>query len=267
VAHQVKTASLTGSQFYNASRAYLSILEQRSEVNYREILGAIRAYAQGGTALDYGCGVGMLSMLLAKQGFVVTGIDISTMFIERAQKSFPESPLITFGVIDGLPLPYDDASYDVIASSSVLEHCTEIDSLLLEFRRLLKSNGLLFIETPNMLSPLAQLKLMARRLILRRKSFHRYATPAFFCRSLYYITKKMLIRRPEFIYVKPNYETFAEADEDVTYLSNPLDYLFFLRSSGFDVLELSRSSGFLKAIVSKYLPFLAGGVMIVARKK
>jgi 2-polyprenyl-3-methyl-5-hydroxy-6-metoxy-1,4-benzoquinol methylase len=164
-------------------------------------------------------------------------------------------------------LRYADGEFDVIASSAVLEHCTGVDAILLEFKRLLKTNGLLVIETPNMLSPLSRLKLIADRLAGRRKRFHRYGTPAYFMRSVYYLMKKILLRKAEFIYVKPDYHTFAEADEDVTYLSNHLDYLFFLRNQGFELLELSRNTGFIRKFISRYLPYIAGGVMIVARKK
>ena len=85
--------------------------------------------------------------------------------------------------------------------------------------------------------------------------------------SMYYLMKKIILRKAEFIYVEPNYHKFAEADEDVTYLSNPLDYLFFLRNQGFEVLELSRNRGVIRKFISTYLPSIAGGVMIVARKK
>jgi 2-polyprenyl-3-methyl-5-hydroxy-6-metoxy-1,4-benzoquinol methylase len=254
-------------QFYNSSETYREILELRNESDYRAILDAIQSYAVDGSLLDYGCGVGLLSMLLAKRGFIVTGVDISEQFIRSARRKFGEYSSITFNVIGGLPLRYADGNFDIIATSAVLEHCTGIDAILLEFKRLLKTNGLLVIETPNMLSPLARVKLIAGRLTGRRKTFHRYGTPVFFIVSLFYLIKKIILRKAEFIYVKPDYHTFAEADEDVTYLSNPLDYLFFLRNQGFEVLELSRNTGFIRNFISTYLPSIAGVVMIVARKK
>jgi 2-polyprenyl-3-methyl-5-hydroxy-6-metoxy-1,4-benzoquinol methylase len=263
----MKEVDLKSVQFYNSSETYLEILEQRNESDYSTILDAIQSYAVNGTVLDYGCGVGLLSMLLAKHGFIVTGVDISEQFIRSAKRKFGEFSSITFEVIGGLPLRYADGEFDVIATSAVLEHCTGVDAILLEFKRLLKTNGLLVIETPNMLSPLARLKLIADRLAGRRKTFHRYGTPAFFMVSVYYLMKKIILRKAEFIYVKPDYHTFAEADEDVTYLSNHLDYLFFLRNQGFEMLELSRNTGFIRNFISTYLPYIAGGVMIVARKK
>ncbi len=263
----MKEVDLKSVQFYNSSGTYLAILEQRNESDYNTILDVIQSYAVDGTVLDYGCGVGLLSMLLAKRGFIVTGVDISEQFIRSAKRKFGESSSVTFEVIGGLPLRYADGEFDVIATSAVLEHCTGVDAILLEFKRLLKTNGLLVIETPNMLSPLARLKLIADRLAGRRKTFHRYGTPAFFMLGVYYLMKKIILRKAEFIYVKPDYHTFAEADEDVTYLSNHLDYLFFLRNRGFEILELSRNTGFIRKFISRYLPYIAGGVMIAARKK
>ncbi len=263
----MKEVDLKSFEFYNSSEKYREILELRNESDYRAILGAIQSYAVGGSLLDYGCGVGLLSVLLAKRGFIVTGVDISAQFIRSAKRKFGEFSSVTFEVVSGLPLRFAEGVFDVIATSAVLEHCSGVDAILLEFKRLLKTNGLLVIETPNMLSPLARIKLIAGRLTGRRKTFHRYGTPGFLIVSMYYLMKKIILRKTEFNYVKPDYHTFVEADEDVTYLSNPLDYLFFLRNQGFEVLELSRNTGFIRSFISTYLPSIAGGVMIVARKK
>jgi len=260
-------AKLTGAEFYNSSETYLDILEHRNESDFNAILEVLMSHTAPGTVLDYGCGVGTLSMLLAKRGYAVTGVDISEQFINSAKRKFRALPSIAFEVIDGLPLRFPDGSFESIVTSSVLEHCTAVDFILLEFGRLLRTNGIVVIETPNMLSPLARSKLIVDRLIGRRKTFHRYGSPKFFFSSVYYLLKKMIMRRWEFVYVKPNYSGFTETDDDVTYLSNPLDYLFFLRDHGFEVLGLSRNKGILKRLISKYVPSIAGGVMIVARKK
>lgn len=263
----MKEANLTGAKFYNSSETYLDILEHRNESDFSALLEVLRSHTAPGPTLDYGCGVGLLSMMLARNGYTVTGVDISEQFISSAKRKFGALPSVAFEVIDGLPLRFPDESFESIVTSSVLEHCTAVDAILLEFRRLLKTNGIVVIETPNMLSPLARLKLVLDRMTGRRKKFHQYGTPKFFFYSVYYLLKKMVLRRWEFVYVKPNYSGFTETDEDVTYLSNHLDYLFFLRAHGFEVLELSRNKGILKHLISKYLPYIAGGVMIVARKK
>ena len=253
--------------FYNTSAAYLAILEQREESEYRPILDVVLSYATKGTVLDYGCGVGLLSKLLGERGFTVAGVDIADQFIQLARKKFGGLSSVSFEVIDELPLKFAEGSFDLVVTSSVLEHCLDVDAILLEFHRLLKKNGYLIVETPNLLSPLTRLKFIAERLIGRRKSFHRYGSPRYLLESLLYLMKKMVVRRPEFIYREPNYAAFSEADEDVTYLSNPMDYLYFLRAHGFEVLELSRNTGFFRKFISTHLPYIAGGVMVVARKR
>ena len=255
------------NHFYNTSKTYLDILEQSTESNFKMILDTIQLYANEGSVLEYGCGTGQLSVALAKRGYTVTGIDISEQFIASAKNKCDKLMPVLFEVMDELPLRFADDSFDIITTHSVLEHCTDIDSILLEFKRLLKTNGLLVISTPNMLSPLSRLKLIADRLTGRRKDFHRFGTPRFFFMSCFYLIKKIITRKPEFIYVDPDYNNFSDSDTDVSYLSNHLDYLFFLRSHGFTVLELSRNTGIIKKFISKYLPYISGGVAIVARKK
>lgn len=263
----MKEAHLSSVEFYNSSEAYLNVLERRNESEYSTILDVIQSYVVSGSVLEYGCGVGLLSMLLAQRGYTVTAVHVSEQFIRAAKEKFGASSRITFEVVAAPPLRFADNSFDVIATSSVLEHCTAVDAILLEFQRLLKSNGLLVIETPNLLSPLSRLKLIVDRLVGRRKTFHRYGTPKFLLLSMFYLMKKIVVRKPEFIYVEPDYSTFSEADEDVLYLSNHLDYLYFLRAHGFNVLQLSRNKGAVRKLISNYLPFIAGGVMVAARKK
>ena len=253
--------------FYNTSETYLAILEHREESEYRPILDVVQSYATKGSVLEYGCGVGLLSKLLGERGFSVVGIDIADQFIQSARKKFGGRSSVSFEVMDELPLRFAEGSFDLVVTSSVLEHCIGVDAILLEFHRLLKKDGHLVIETPNLLSPLTRLKFITHRLIGRRRTFHRYGSPRYLLESVYYLMKKVIVRRPEFIYRQPDYAAFSEGDEDVTYLSNPMDYLYFLRAHGFEVLELSRNTGFFRKFISRHLPYIAGGVMIVARKK
>ena len=263
----VNTKNSVHRQFYNTSETYLAILEQREEPGYRAILDALQTYVTEGRVLDYGCGVGLMSSLLGKRGFTVVGVDIAEQFIRSAKKKFGDSSSVSFELMDELPLRFSQGAFDAVVTSSVLEHCIGVDAILLEFHRLLKKTGYLVVETPNMLSPLTRLKLIAERLIGRRKNFHRYGSPGYFFESLFYLMKKLIVRKPEFIYRQPDYAAFSEADEDVTYLSNPIDLFYFLRAHGFEVLELSRNTGFFRKLISRYLPSVAGGVMIVARKQ
>lgn len=197
----------------------------------------------------------------------MTGVDILDRFVEAARQKYPKSESLRFEVVSGIPLKFEDRAVDIVATSSVLEHYAHVDSILLEFARLLRSGGLLIIETPNILSPLGRMNLIAGRISGKRKKFHRYGTPKYLFLGMYYLLKKKLLRKAEFVYVQPDYSGFTEADEDVTYLSNPLDYLYFLRTHGFEVLTLSHNKGWFRKFVSKYLPSIASGVTVVARRQ
>ncbi len=51
--------------------------------------------------------------------------------------------------VDSEPLPYQDACFDIILFTSVIEHLYNPDHITSEIARVLKPGGLLVIETPN----------------------------------------------------------------------------------------------------------------------
>lgn len=52
-------------------------------------------------------------------------------------------------LVDACHLPFDDGTWDFILCRELIEHVFDADALLEEARRVLTSNGLLFLETPN----------------------------------------------------------------------------------------------------------------------
>ncbi|MFC4856825.1 class I SAM-dependent methyltransferase [Actinophytocola glycyrrhizae] len=98
--------------------------------------------------LDYGCGYGRLSGLLAGRGFVaVEGVDIAPSLIARARETWP-GPL--FAILDSPPrLRHDDASIDAVFLFAVLT-CVPTDAgqreLVAELRRVLRPGGLLYLS-------------------------------------------------------------------------------------------------------------------------
>ncbi len=73
---------------------------------------------QAGTRmLDVACGAGQISIPAARAGARVTGIDIATNSIEVARARAREEGLdARFDVGDAEELPYEDASFDLVAS-------------------------------------------------------------------------------------------------------------------------------------------------------
>lgn len=67
--------------------------------------------------LDVGCGSGQLSLIAAREGVHVTGIDIAENLIARARARAEAQQLpARFEVADAEALPFSEASFDVVVS-------------------------------------------------------------------------------------------------------------------------------------------------------
>jgi SAM-dependent methyltransferase len=72
----------------------------------------------GETFLDVACGTGGISERAARAGAVVTGVDFAPVLVETARRRAGEFGLaIRYDVGDAERLPYEDGSFDVVASS------------------------------------------------------------------------------------------------------------------------------------------------------
>ena len=95
----------------------------------------------GKTALDYGCGHGMASVVLARHGADVTGFDLSPGYVREAElRAEVNGVSARFVVADGEQLPFTDASFDVVWGHAVLHHLN-IDVAARELWRVLKPGG------------------------------------------------------------------------------------------------------------------------------
>ena len=112
--------------------------------------------------LDVGCGGGLLSEAFAERGFHVTGIDASARSLAAARAHAAHSGL-AIDYRDGRAeaLPFDDASFDVVACCDMLEHVDDIDAVIAEIARVLKPGGVFLFDTINRtwLSRLVAIKL------------------------------------------------------------------------------------------------------------
>jgi SAM-dependent methyltransferase len=101
--------------------------------------------------LDYGCGNGGFSQVLASLGASVYGIDISPQLISRANVFAAQrgngssgSPggrvLPRFLVCDAHRTPFPDGSFDYVVGNGVLHHL-DLDKAYAEIARVLKPGG------------------------------------------------------------------------------------------------------------------------------
>lgn len=104
----------------------------------------------GATVLDAGCGEGTLSILLAKHGCTVTGVDLSEPNIAAAKQYAHEEGVaerVTFLVGDAEHLPVPDKSFDYVVSSHVLEHLPDFQQGVREIARIARKGAVTAIPT------------------------------------------------------------------------------------------------------------------------
>ena len=105
----------------------------------------------GARVLDVGCGGGILSESLAKEGAKVTGIDQGANVIKVAKLHMKESDLD----IDYKQLNIEDyfklnkEKFDVITCLEMLEHVPDPSSIIEKCAALLKPGGTIFFSTIN----------------------------------------------------------------------------------------------------------------------
>src|SRR2546426_817268 len=93
----------------------------------------------GQQVLDLGCGTGEFTAMIAKQGAEVFGIDIAHAAVSKASVNYPELKFEQSAI--GAPFPADDASFDVVWTSEVIEHIPDTARWLSEVRRVLRPEG------------------------------------------------------------------------------------------------------------------------------
>ena len=101
----------------------------------------------GKTALDVGCGAGLLAEPLARLGAKVTAIDPAAELIEAAREHAAGQGLdIDYRVsaIENL-----EGTFDLITSMEVIEHTADPQRFLNDLAKRLAPNGLLMLSTPN----------------------------------------------------------------------------------------------------------------------
>lgn len=97
------------------------------------------------TFLDVGCGFGRNSIFMAKNGFEVSGFDLSDLSIKITEKKAEEQGVEfkKLVVSDMLNFPFENDSFDCILALNVISHTNikGFKQILNEIKRVLKSGG------------------------------------------------------------------------------------------------------------------------------
>lgn len=102
--------------------------------------------AAGKTLLEIGCGLGIELGRLGQLGFDVTGIDLAPQAVELANANLKRKGVTGRAVVaNAEALEFEDASFDVVYSSGVLQHTPDMDRAIAELHRVLKPGGRILI--------------------------------------------------------------------------------------------------------------------------
>lgn len=111
---------------------------------------------RGKRVLEYGCGLGEISVLLAKSGASVTTFDLSEVSVNVARARSVENDVaneIDLVVAAGESLPFADESFDVVFGKAILHHL-DVNFGWSHLFRVLKPNGKAAFAEPMGMNPL-----------------------------------------------------------------------------------------------------------------
>jgi ubiquinone/menaquinone biosynthesis C-methylase UbiE len=129
---------------YNEIAEIYDRLQYSTDVSEEIVESYLRAF-QGHGLLDVGCGPGNDTKVFMDSGLDVSGIDLSERLLKLAKKNVPQS---SFLLMDMRRPALKDGSFDGLWVCSSFIHIPRNDArpTLSEFARILKPNGLMFIN-------------------------------------------------------------------------------------------------------------------------
>ena len=130
---------------WSSGNGYDSYIGRWSKLVAREFLEWMNI-PSGKKWLDVGCGAGALSETILHQcsPLSIESIDASEGYISYARSALKEAR-IQFHIADAQNLPFEQQSFDVVASGLVLNFVPDPSKALQEMKRVLTKNGIIGI--------------------------------------------------------------------------------------------------------------------------
>jgi len=112
---------------------------------WEERLSEITRISQTGRLLDVGCGIGTFLEIAQAHGWEIYGTEVSRYCVQYTNEKLGLNTV--YGDITEIPLP--EKYFDVVTLWHVLEHTSSPSKNLAIVNSLLKDNGFIVIEVPN----------------------------------------------------------------------------------------------------------------------
>ncbi|OGX18468.1 MAG: hypothetical protein A3K83_05615, partial [Omnitrophica WOR_2 bacterium RBG_13_44_8b] len=149
--------SLIASYSKMADAAYLEE-EKARRLSAQSILNQLQGFKKQGRLLDVGCATGFLLDEARKRGWEVFGVELSQWAVDYARNQLGLNG-VSQTILKNAHFP--SSYFDAVALVDAIEHLTDPKGTLEEIRRVLKSDGIICVNTPD-ISSLASKILRAR---------------------------------------------------------------------------------------------------------
>lgn len=147
---------------------YLTSEAVHLKKRFKKRIEEIKMLAYPGFLLDVGCGAGFFLQLAAQTGYSVRGVEISPYAADYAR--FKLGLPVFKGELGDVDFPPE--SFDIITLWHVLEHVKDPKAFLRQVNHLLKTNGLLAVEVPNIGSSAARVAGINWELMAPKEHFY-----------------------------------------------------------------------------------------------
>jgi len=134
------------SDFNKSDQSFLyKIIEPIFNLAQKSTIRMLKSYKKNGKILDIGCGNGTFMLAMQNSGYDVWGVE----FNKDAKKYTDNSLKDRIFYDDIKECNFPPKNFDIITMFHSLEHIYNINDLLVEVRRIIKDDGVLFICVPD----------------------------------------------------------------------------------------------------------------------
>ncbi len=152
------------ADFRDCPQSHINTFINDMKPSYIKQLLILEKLVDGRSILDFGCGIGIFLAIAKERCWNIYGIDLSEHAVYLAKKFLDIEYSLSLE-------EFKSSSLDVVRVAHVLEHIPQPRETLIQLRRVIKPNGILFVITPNCVSLCPMVINKLRHLICKKPKF------------------------------------------------------------------------------------------------